>query len=167
MRNRKVNKCRSALLKCSDQRLCVVRPFTRSTHLRDIPYEGASRLIRLCGGAGYEHRAQQPDPWVFRPPRFDPFHRYWHIYCICGLSHATTIPDLGYCRCNQRDCWGLPIIGRRTDNLLSSVFLAFYVLPRTFFCPRATLKSDYKVFRPYLVPFLWWFNFPRFSRVLE
>lgn len=48
-------------------RLYVVRPSTQATRLQGILYEGASRLIRLCGDASYEHRAQQPDPGMFRP----------------------------------------------------------------------------------------------------
>lgn len=32
------------------------------------------------------------------------------------IARAATIPDLGYCRSNRRDCCGLPIIGRRADN---------------------------------------------------
>lgn len=77
-RNFKVNKSRAALLTClviCHRAIYSVNTFTRYS-------EGALRLIRLCGGASYEYQTQEPDPGVFRPSRFDPFRRYWRIYCI-------------------------------------------------------------------------------------
>lgn len=74
--------------------------------------------------------AQQPNPGV-STPRFDPS-ADTGVY-MWVIARAATIPDLGYCRCNRRDCCGLPIIGRRADwpSLASSRLSP--LLPRTLF----------------------------------
>lgn len=69
---------------------------TRSAHLRGIPCEGASRLIQLCGGAGYE-RVQQPSGSV-STPSLTPFaalarsracvYVYIYIYGLSRRSHS-------------------------------------------------------------------------------
>lgn len=45
-------------------------------------------------------------------PFVDPFRRvYTHTYMYMWVIAPQPFPDLGYCRCNRRDCCGLPIIG--------------------------------------------------------
>lgn len=141
-RNFQVNKFRAVLLKClviCHRAIYSVNTFTRYS-------EGALRLIRLCGGASYEHRTQEPDPGVFRPSRFDPFRQYSRIHILYTwvIARAATISDLGYCRYNRRDCCGLPIIGRRADNPPLRL-LGFLCSPSNALPICATSSSDRKV----------------------
>lgn len=81
---------------------------------------GAPRLIRLCGDAGYEYWGPRTGSGSVSTLSFWPLSPILaYILCMWVIARASTIPDLGYCRCNRRDCCGLPIIGRGADNPLS------------------------------------------------